>query len=83
MKEIFSDNGTNFTNGERELCDAISYWNQENIHNSLLQKNIKWSFNPPYGCYFEGSGKDALEPFGRSNKPYYKSKLLMTKDCSL
>ena len=54
VKEIVSDNGTNFTSGERELRDTISYWNQEKIHNSLLQKNIKWSFNPPYGSHFGG-----------------------------
>ena len=52
VREIYSDNGTNFTSGERELRDAISDWNQEKIHNSLLQKHIKWSFNPPYGSYF-------------------------------
>ena len=54
VREIHSDNGTNFTSGERELRDAISNWNQEKIHNSLLQKNIKWSFNPPYGSHFGG-----------------------------
>ena len=41
VKEIYSNNGTNFTSGERELCDAVSEWNQEKIHNSLLQRNIK------------------------------------------
>ena len=54
VKEIYSDNGTNFTSGERELRDAISEWNQEKIHNSLLQKNIKWTFSPPYGSHFGG-----------------------------
>ena len=54
VKEIYSDNGTNFTSGERELRDAISEWNQERIHNSLLQKDIKWTFSPPYGSHFGG-----------------------------
>ena len=54
VREIYSDNGTNFTSGERELRDAISDWNREKIHNSLLQKHIKCSFNPPYGSYFGG-----------------------------
>lgn len=54
VREIYSDNGSNFTSGERELRDAISDWNQGKIHNSLLQKNIKWSFNPPYGSHFGG-----------------------------
>ena len=55
VKEIYSDNGTNFTSGERELRDAISEWNQERrIHNSLLQKDIKWTFSPPYGSHLGG-----------------------------
>ncbi|XP_068687804.1 uncharacterized protein [Montipora foliosa] len=54
VKEIYSDNGTNFTSGERELHDAISEWNQKKIHNSLLQKNIKWTFSPPDGSHFVG-----------------------------
>ncbi|XP_078355375.1 uncharacterized protein LOC144640001 [Oculina patagonica] len=54
LKEIYSDNGSNFTSGERELREAISEWNQEKIHNSLLQESIKWSFSPPYGSHFGG-----------------------------
>ena len=41
VEVIHSDNGTNFTSGDRELRDAISGWNHERIHSSLLQKDIK------------------------------------------
>ena len=44
---IRSDNATNFTSGERELRESINAWNQSKIHDTLLQKNIKWIFNPP------------------------------------
>ena len=54
MEVIHSDNGTNFTSGDRELRDAISGWNHQSIHSSLLQKNVKWCFNSPYGCHFGG-----------------------------
>ena len=54
MKEIRSDNGTNFTGGEKELRESISAWNQEKIHEELMQRNIKWTFNPPYGSHFGG-----------------------------
>ena len=54
VSNIHSDNGSNFTSGERELRDAVLEWNQEKIHNSLMQKNIKWSFSPPYGSHFGG-----------------------------
>lgn len=54
VKEIRSDNGTNFTGGEKELREAIGYWNQEKIHMHLLQKHIKWTFNPPTGSHHGG-----------------------------
>ncbi|XP_029181296.2 uncharacterized protein LOC114948988 [Acropora millepora] len=54
VKEINSDNGSNLTGGEKELRDAISDWNHEKIHNSLLQNNISWFFSPPYGSHFGG-----------------------------
>ena len=47
VKEIRSDNGTNFSGGERELGGTINAWNHNKIHDALLQKSIKWNFNPP------------------------------------
>ena len=37
-----SDNGGNFVRGEKEL------------HDYLLQRNIKWTFNPPAGSHHGG-----------------------------
>ena len=54
VKIIRSDNTTNFTSGERELRESINAWNQSKIHHTLLQKNIKWIFNPPSGSHFGG-----------------------------
>lgn len=54
VKEIRSDNGTNFTGGEKELREAINDWNQDKIYDHLLQKHVKWSFNPPYGSHHGG-----------------------------
>ncbi|XP_022808694.1 uncharacterized protein LOC111345671 [Stylophora pistillata] len=54
VKQIYSDNGSNLIGGEKEQCDAISDWNQEKIHNSRLQKDIKSYLNPPYGTHFGG-----------------------------
>ena len=54
MREIYSDNGSNITGVEKELRGAISDWNQEKIHNSLLQNNISWFFSPPYVTHFGG-----------------------------
>ena len=56
IKEIRSDNGTNFTSGEKELSEVINNWNQDKIHGHLLQKHITWKFmiNPPYGSHYGG-----------------------------
>ena len=54
VKEIRSDNGTNFSSGEKEFRESINAWNQEKIHENLLQRYIKWSFNPPYGSHYGG-----------------------------
>ncbi|XP_073237647.1 uncharacterized protein [Porites lutea] len=54
VKEIRSDNGTNFTGAEKELCVMISSWNQATIHDTLLQKGIKWVFNPPAASHHGG-----------------------------
>ena len=51
VREIRSDNGTNFIGGERELREAIRGWNQAQINGVLLQKEIKWVFNPPAGSH--------------------------------
>ena len=53
-KQIRSDNGGNFVKGEKDLREAIRQWNQEKIHAFLLQKDIKWIFNPPAGSHHGG-----------------------------
>jgi hypothetical protein len=55
VKRIYSDNGTNLRGGERELRVAISQWNQEQINNVLLQKEIEWYFSPPSASHFGGT----------------------------
>jgi len=51
---IRSDNGTNFTSGEKEIREAILQWNQRNIHEFLVQQNVQWIFNPPMASHMGG-----------------------------
>ena len=51
---IRSDNGTNFTSGEREIREAILQWNQESIHEFLAKRNVQWIFNPPTASHMGG-----------------------------
>ena len=55
VKEIRSDNGSNFTGAERELRVMIEGWNQSTIHEELLQKGIQWYFNPPAASHHGGA----------------------------
>ena len=49
-----SDNGGNFVKGEKELREAVREWNQLKIHEFLLAKGIKWTFNPLAGSHHGG-----------------------------
>lgn len=51
VKELRSDNGTNFVGAQRKLRETIESWNQGQIHNTLLQKGINWIFHPPAGAH--------------------------------
>ena len=53
-EEVRSDNGGNFVRGERELHEAIEGWNQNKIGEFLLQRNVRWTFNPPGGSHHGG-----------------------------
>ena len=52
---ISSDNGSNFTAGERELQESLEDWNQQWIQKFLRQKNIRWKFNPPGAWHMGGA----------------------------
>ena len=54
-EEMRSDNGGNFVKGEKELREAVAEWNQSQIHSFLLQRSIKWTFNPPAGSHHGGA----------------------------
>ena len=52
---IYSDNGTNFIGAERLSKRFLEAWNQNQIHDYLLQKGIEWHFNPPSASHMGGS----------------------------
>ncbi len=54
VSELRSDNGTNFVSTEKELKEALKSWNMQQIEQSLLQKWVKWTFNPPHGAHYGG-----------------------------
>ena len=54
VKEMRSDNGTNLVGAQRELKREIEDWNRAQINDTLLQRNIQWTFNPPDGSHHGG-----------------------------
>ena len=40
---IYSDNGTNFVGGEREMREAVENWNQNKVADAMSNKGIEWS----------------------------------------
>ena len=51
---IISNNGTNFVGAERELSEYVAAWNKEGIEEYLIQRGIRWKFNPSAAPHFGG-----------------------------
>ncbi|TWW55968.1 hypothetical protein D4764_09G0010180 [Takifugu flavidus] len=54
VSELRSDNGTNLISTKKELREALKRWNMDQIESSLVQKGVKWTFNPPAGAHHGG-----------------------------
>ena len=61
---VISDNGTNFVGAEREIAKYVAAWNKEGIEEHLVQRGIRWKFNPIAAPDFGG----VWERFVRSCK---------------
>ena len=55
IKQLYSDNGTNFVGTERELRQALAEMDQQSIQYRLLQAGIDWIFNPPNASHMSGT----------------------------
>ena len=54
-RQIYSDNGTNLVGANKILRDSLRSWNQRQIEDFLLQREIRWSFNPPTASHMGGA----------------------------
>ena len=54
VKHIFSDNATNFVGCARLMQESVKRWNQAQIHQSLRQMNVAWTFNSPSASHMGG-----------------------------
>ena len=74
--EIRSDNGSNFVGGENELREAVRQWNHRQIHEFLIQKSIKWVFNPPAGSHHGGVWERCIRTVRKVIKAILKEQTL-------
>ena len=65
---MISDNGTNVTSAERELCDLVSTLDQTRIKEQVAHDGIQWRFYPLRGSH-HGSIFEALIKFAKKALP--------------
>ncbi|XP_060580217.1 uncharacterized protein LOC132737005 [Ruditapes philippinarum] len=53
-EKVYSDNGTNLVSGDCELRKSLREWNQSEIGQFMLQREIEWNFNPPSASHMGG-----------------------------
>ena len=54
-RNIFSDNGTNFTGAQRELAKSLKSLDQDKIEVELTHQKINWDFSPPVSPWMNGA----------------------------
>lgn len=66
--ELWCDNGTNLTAGERELREALEQWDEDTLNHYMTDRGTTFHFSPPAGPNFGGaweklvaSSKNALK----------------------
>ncbi|XP_041786483.1 uncharacterized protein LOC121601742 [Anopheles merus] len=53
-REIISDRGTNFIGASRELKEAVSEVNEDELMREFSTSTFRWTFNPPAAPHFGG-----------------------------
>ena len=76
VKELRSDNGTNFVGAERELREAIKQWNQSQINKELQQRSCDWVFHPPGASHMSGVWERLIRCIKRSLKAILGERLV-------
>ena len=58
---IISDNETNFVGAEKEFAEYVAALNKEGIEESLIQRGVRWKFNPPAAPHFGGAWEQLVK----------------------
>ncbi|XP_057366727.1 uncharacterized protein LOC130687571 [Daphnia carinata] len=67
---VYSDNGTNFVAGEKELKEAVEELNnsKDYLESQFTCRHIKWRFSPPSGPHFGGVWERLVQSCKRAMK---------------
>ena len=60
-EEMYSDNGTNFKDADKELKSLISQLGTDKIKESSANKGTQWHFNPPLAPHFGGAHESMIK----------------------
>ena len=58
VKELRSDNGSNFVGADREIKEGIEHIDEEKVRTELLHRGCKWVFHPPGASHMSGVWED-------------------------
>ena len=59
--DMYSDNGTNFVAGDKEINDGISRWNHARLSEKLAQEGVNWHYNPASAPHFGGAWERLIQ----------------------
>ncbi|PFX27057.1 hypothetical protein AWC38_SpisGene8267 [Stylophora pistillata] len=68
VKELRSDNGSNFVGADREIKEAIDKIDNEKVGRELSQRGCKWVFHPPGASHMSGVWERLVKTVKRSLK---------------
>jgi hypothetical protein len=68
VKEIRSDNGTNFVGAERDIQDAIKQLDKTKLTSELATRGCNWVFHPPGASHMSGVRERLIRTVKRSLK---------------
>ena len=71
VRELRSDNGTNFVGADREIKEAVEHIDDEKVRNELLQRGCKWVFHPSLSITIVGSMGKACEISEKESEGHY------------
>ena len=70
VREIISDNGTNFVGANRELRDTIKELSLPEIYKFAANHNITWKFNTPAASHHGGAWERQIRTIRKTFKLY-------------